>query len=188
MTIAWYGQTCLAVEGESGTLVINVPAKAAGLKKPKGPVDVLIFTEEAPPRADWQHLVGQETVIIQTPGEYDVRGFFILVFGSIAVIQENSRVLAHLAQYSSELSSEDVERLGAVQILALRVSKNISEAIRVVNQVEPAIVIPMHSNSSIETFLKEFGATKTEPQKKLTIRKNQILPGEETEVVVLTIV
>lgn len=182
MTIVWYGETCLAIEGEGGTLLVN---PYPNLKKPKGPVDVLVFTEETPPRSSWEHLVGSETIVIDTPGEYDVRGFFILVFDHIALIQENGRVLAHLAQGAPELSADDVERLGKVDILALRIGQNIEEAIQIVNQIEPATVIPMPTNSSIDKFLKEFGAAKIEPQKKFVIRKNQTLPSEETEVVVL---
>jgi len=189
MTIAWYGETCLAIEGESGTLLIN---PSSNLKRPKGPVDILIFTEALPPKADlpvrqagWERLLGPQTVVIENPGEYDVHGFFILVFDAFAVIQESGRTLAHLARYSSELSAAQIERLGTVQILALKIDKNADEAIRVVNQIEPAVVIPMYSGSSIEEFLKEFGAAKTEPQKKIVLRKNQAPLNEETEVVVL---
>ena len=77
---------------------------------------------------------------------------------------------------------------------ALNAVKNGKEAQKVISQLEPKIVIPMHyalpklkyKLNSVDEFLHTMGAKKIEPQEKLMIKEKDLAAErEETEIVVL---
>jgi L-ascorbate metabolism protein UlaG (beta-lactamase superfamily) len=67
-----------------------------------------------------------------------------------------------------------------------------SNAVEVITELEPRIVIPMHFTQPglnlkldpLEKFLKEMGVEPTDPQPTLKLRKSD-LTGDETRVVLL---
>lgn len=211
MTITWWGQTCFRIESDGKALVINPPAKSSGLKRPRGIADAVLFSEDIPPKGDWDGIVSKETLVIDSPGEYDIGNFFIIGLApnggkkpSIFLVRCERKNICHIANYPhNELTDKDLEKLGDVDIALIPVGGNpktkdvfnASQAAKITNQIEPNIVIPMRyavpgakeNLESEKSFLKELGASDTEPQKKLIIKKNETLAKEETEVVVLNL-
>ena len=68
---------------------------------------------------------------------------------------------------------------------------NAQEAIKVINDIEPKIIIPIGQKSEndpnaddVEKFIKELGLTPKTTDKKVIIKQKD-LPQEETEVYVL---
>ena len=68
------------------------------------------------------------------------------------------------------------------------------EATRIINQIEPGIVIPMHYKTKgntvkelkgVEEFLKEFGEEDVKPQDKLTIKAKDLSVDDDRVQVVL---
>lgn len=132
--------------------------------------------------------------VINNPGEYDAKGFFVLGFGDfgenlVYTIEAEGIRLCHLSGLEKELTDAQLESLADVDVLLIDVgvTDDANEtASKIVNQIEPRIVIPMGYNPDKKptTFLKEMGASEIEPQNKLNIKKKD-LPQEETKVVVL---
>ncbi len=93
------------------------------------------------------------------------------------------------------MKEDEIEALGEIDILILPVGGNTvlsaSAAAKVVNELEPKIVIPSHFKmkdlifdlDGLEKFIKEMGGKKEEMEK-LTVKKKE-LQEEGTKVVVL---
>lgn len=135
--------------------------------------------------------------LINNPGEYDVKGFFVMGFGGFSenlaytIEVENMRV-CYLAGLDKELTDTQLESLSDVDILLIDIGTTDDSnetASKIVNQIEPRIVIPIGYNpeKKASVFFKEMGASDVEPQNKLNIKKKD-LPQEETKMVVLNVV
>lgn len=148
--------------------------------------------------------------VISSPGEFEVKGVF--VYGNsfwhdktegkdrgantVYCIEMEGISLAHLGDLGHTLNEEQIEKLDGVDILFVPVggkwTLGASEAVEVINEIEPRIVIPMHYKipglkvdvETVDKFLKEMGASKAEKLPKLKISKKD-LPQEETKVIVL---
>ncbi|MBI3956006.1 MBL fold metallo-hydrolase, partial [Candidatus Gottesmanbacteria bacterium] len=147
------------------------------------------------------------------PGEYEVKGVGIVGVGvyhddtggsergknTIYRIELDGISVVHLGDLGHELSSAQVDSLDGVDILLIPVGGfytiDAASAAKVVGEIEPRIVIPMHyltagldqkafgSLAVVEAFLKEMGKADVVPQPKLTISKDKM--PEEMQVVVL---
>jgi len=94
------------------------------------------------------------------------------------------------------LTDEQLEELEGVDILLIPVGGeetiNGTGAVKIISQIQPRIVIPMHYKipglntklEPVDKFLKEFGVSAPEKMEKLKISKKD-LPQEETKVIIL---
>lgn len=150
--------------------------------------------------------------IIDGPGEYEVRE--VSVFGvasyhdnssgsqrgenTIYLIELDDLRLAHLGDLGHKLNEAQLEELNGVDVLFIPVGGTFTlddnEAIEVINQIEPSVVIPMHYLTkemkpdfglklTVEDFLKAIGEEKNKAKDKLEITKDKL--PEEREIVVL---
>ncbi len=134
--------------------------------------------------------------VIANPGEYDVKGFFVLGLGGFNsgityTIEMEGVRLCHLSRTEKELADAQLENLSDVDVLLIDVGATDDEnevASKIVNQIEPRIVIPIGYNHEKKpsTFLKEMGASDVEPQNKLNLKKKD-LPQEETMTLLLNV-
>ena len=200
-------------------LVIDPYGEATGLSLPSMEADVVLVTHEhedynnkkavKPARAG-----GGDPFIISNPGEYEVKGVFVRGIASFhddvqgkerghntvyAIEGEGIRV-CHLGDFGQkELTPEQLQGIGNVDILLIPTGGvytiNGKEAQKIISQLEPKIVVPMHyalpklkyKLNPVDDFLRTMGAKKVEPQEKLTIKaKDLSAEREETEIVVLT--
>ena len=105
--------------------------------------------------------------------------------------------LCHLGDLGQkELTPEQLEKIGDIDILMIPVGGNYTigseEATKIISQIEPRIVIPMHYDlpklkvklEGVEKFLKAMGVKSLEPLPKFSVKKKD-LPEEETRVVLL---
>lgn len=107
--------------------------------------------------------------------------------------------LAHLGGVREVPPDAVLEKIDGVDLLFLpvggRVTLEPEAAMRVVNAIEPRIVIPMHFQQEgwklrerlqpVAAFLREIGASAVEPVGRFSVKKRE-LTGEDTRVVVLT--
>ena len=218
MTISWYGQSCFRVETREATLAIDPFSKELGLVPPRFQADVVLVTHAHPDHANTMAFTAREgdaaPAIIAGPGEYEIRG---LAISGILTYHDRSQgserglntvyrihapsediTLVHLGDLGeTALRSETLEALGNVDILMIPVGGTYTidgeTASRIVNQIEPSLVIPMHYQlpglkvklAPLEPFLKSCGATAAERLERLSIKKRD-LSTEETRVVVFT--
>jgi L-ascorbate metabolism protein UlaG (beta-lactamase superfamily) len=187
MNINWYGQTCFKIsasktkEGQIN-IIIDPPAKGSGLRGPKLEADILLSTDlkEKIPTGNYFPITG--------PGEYDIKEIFIQGVKSdgatIYKIEAEDMKLCHLGKTTQkELSSEQVELIGEVDILFLPIDSDPKAAVKMMSQIEPKVIIPMNYKS-IEGFLKTLGIKSLEKSSKFSIKAKD-LPKEEVKIIAL---
>src|SRR3989338_5684136 len=217
MQISWKGQACfqLVISSRKDAqlkMVIDPYGESTGLSLPSLEADVVLVTHEHEDHNNRKGVKG-EPFIISNPGEYEMKGVFVQGIASfhdeaqgkergmntIYAIDGEGIKVCHLGDFGQkELTSEQLENIGDVDVLLIPVGGvytiNGKEAQKVISQLEPKIVIPMHyalpklkyKLNPVEDFLRTMGAKKAEPQEKLMIKEKDLLAErEETEIVVL---
>ncbi|MFC1687186.1 MBL fold metallo-hydrolase [Patescibacteria group bacterium] len=210
MIITWLGQACFKIQGKETTIVID-PYENIGLKLPRLSANLLCITHSHHDHA-YRKGVSGDPYIIDGPGEYEVKKVFVYgVAGYHDTKQGAERgvvtmyridfedlTLAHLGDLgTSELTPEQLEKLEDVDILMLPIGGvytiDAQGASKIISQIEPRIVIPMHYQipglklpKKIDTsdkFRKEMGS-KAEEMDKFRVTKRDI-PQEETKIIFL---
>lgn len=101
--------------------------------------------------------------------------------------------ICHLGDLGTELTSEQLDKVDGVDILLIPVGGHYTidakTAVKVISQIEPKIVIPMHYRAGkmevlapVSDFLHEMAVNPT-PQDKLKIQAKDL--PDELEVIVL---
>jgi L-ascorbate metabolism protein UlaG (beta-lactamase superfamily) len=211
MDINWYGQSCFKIKGKTASLVIDpFDPEFTGLKLPKDlEADVILSTH---PHQDHNFLqaVSGNHLAVTGPGEYEISGVSITGIGTyhdaasgadkgintVYQIVIDGINVVHLGDLGHLLTEEQVSQIDAADILMVPVggSATIDSEIaaKVVAQLEPRVIIPMHYKipglkfelEDAGPFLKEMGAESMAPVPKLVITKDKL--PEETTVVVLS--
>lgn len=211
MVIQWYGQSCFKITSGEFVLVVDPFSKEVGLTPPRFKTDVALVTHSHFDHANTEALAG-EPAVVSGPGEYEVRGVYVRGLetyhdkskgrerglNTIYEIELEELRILHLGDFGEgAIRDEILDQIEDTDILMVPVGGKFTidgeEATKVVKQLEPKIVIPMHYKvpgitvglDSAEKFLKEIGASKNEPQERLTIKKKDLVGKEKTEVVIL---
>lgn len=207
MTIIWFGHSCFRIEAKEGSVLIDPFSKEIGLRPPKLKDDIVLVTHHHYDH-DSVGEVNPEAFIIDGPGEYEKQGIQIRGTSSfhdksggkergpntIYVIKAEDMTVCHMGDFGQDkLEDRQIEEIGDVDILMVPVggvyTVDYKEAVNVVNQIEPKIVIPMHYKlkdlkldiAGPEKFLKEIGLTPEKVDKFKIAKKN--LPVEETKLI-----
>ena len=211
MDINWYGQSMFRLKGKTSSVVIDpYSSELTGLKLPKDlEANVVLSTHD---HSDHNNIevIGGNPVVITGPGEYEISGVSIVGVGtyhdSVSGSERGNNTIfhllmdginiVHLGDLGHLLSEEQLSQIDETDILFIPVGGNYTidaeNAAKVVAQLEPRIVIPMHYQipglkaevSGVEEFLKEMGAENITPLGKFSITKDKL--PEETQVVVLS--
>jgi L-ascorbate metabolism protein UlaG (beta-lactamase superfamily) len=213
--IYFAGQSCFQIsvtnsKDHSADIVIDPFDDATGLKLPNLSADILLVTHDHHDHNNIKDVKG-DPFVAQGPGEYEIKGVFIRGIPSfhddkegktkgqntIYTIEAEDLRFCHLGDLGQkELTDEQVDKIGQIDILMIPVGgePTISsvEAQKIISQIEPRIVIPMHyalpklkmELDDVAKFLKTMGKNSVVPQDKLVI-KNSTLPKEGMEIVVL---
>jgi len=212
MVITWYGQSCFKIQSGETVLFTDPFCKEIGLTPPRGAANIITISHQHRDHNNYDALTG-EPLVIKGPGEYETKGISIkgiLSFhdnkegkergtNTIYIIEIEGIKICHLGDLGEEkLNDTQIEEINGVDILMIPVGGiftiNGEDAVEIINQIEPKLVIPMHYKipglnikmDGVDVFLKEMGVGKKEVVDKLTIKKKD-LPQEETEVVVMKI-
>lgn len=147
--------------------------------------------------------------VFDGPGEYEVNGVFITGVATyhkgepgqrerntVFLYEFDDLSIGHLGDLGTMLDRRQIEAMNSPDVLLVPVGGgdilDASQAVEIITELEPRIVIPMHydqpglafSLDPLEKFLKEMGAEPTEPLPSLKIKKSD-LSGDETRVVLL---
>ena len=152
-----------------------------GLPFPKIDADVVTVSHQ---HQDHNFLAGikGEYICFDSPGEYEIKTAEIRAIpgchddkdglergeNTIFTYEVDGINLCHLGDQGKELSSEQLDKMDGVDILMIPVGGKYTidakQAAKVISEVEPKIVLPMHYKSGnmtdidpIDTFLKEIG-------------------------------
>ena len=212
--ITWAGQSCFQISAsalkDNPVNIVIDPFEDIGLKEPRFEADTLLITHSHSDHNNEKAIKGSP-FLISGPGEYEVRGVFVQGIDSfhddeqgkergkntIYTIEAEDMRLCHLGDLGQkQLTDEQVEKIGEVDILMIPVGGTYtidgSEAVKIIGQIEPKVVIPMHYElpglkfklDSVSKFLKSMGKNSIEPQDKLTV-KSSTLPKERAMEITL---
>ena len=156
--------------------------------------------------------MGTSPFLVDGPGEYEIKGIFVQGIDSfhdekegkergrntIYTIEAEGIRFCHLGDLGQkELTDDQLESIGHVDVLMIPVGGEFtissSEATKIVGQIEPKMVIPMHyalpklsiKLDSVDKFLKAMGKSNGEPQDKLVVKTSTLPKDKEMEIVVL---
>jgi L-ascorbate metabolism protein UlaG (beta-lactamase superfamily) len=215
MQILWKGQSCFVISTQKNkdtqvNIVIDPFGPDFGLKVPNLSGNIVLVTHNHPDHDNIKAVQG-EPFVISSPGEYEIKDVYIkgiqawhdAVEGkeqggnTIYVIESEDLKICHLGDIGqSELTNEQLEQIGEVDVLMVPVGGNFTvsakEAMKIMSQIEPKITIPMHylipklkaKVEGLEAFLKGLGIKSQIAEPKLSIKKKDILP-DEAKIVVL---
>ncbi|MBU2564522.1 MBL fold metallo-hydrolase [Patescibacteria group bacterium] len=183
-----------------------------GLTPFRGAADIVLVSHDHFDHNNIKSISG-DPFCIDGPGEYDIKGVFIRGvysfhdekmgkergINTIYVIGTEDIRVCHLGDFGEkELSSEQLDQIGDVDILIIPVGGvytiNGTEAVKIINQIEPKIVIPMHYQTSkfpklssklnsVDKFLDEIGKEK-ETVEELSIQKKDLI-DDKMKIVVM---
>ncbi len=207
MYIIFLGHSYFKLKGRT-TDVITDPYKGGeGEKFRKSEADVVTLSSKEANKII--EPIGGEPLILNGPGEYEVKDVKIVGVASFADNKEgkdrgkniiysiivDGLHITHLGNLGQDqLSTEQMEAIGAVDILLIPTGGvdtiDASVAAKISAELEPKIVIPMHYDSAgsekldpVDKFIKEMGAEKSDPAPKLSIKKDHL--PQELSVVLL---
>jgi len=214
MQIIWKGQACFQLvfskkKEEKVTVVLDPFSEKLGFRLPKMEADILLVTHDHYDHVNIKGVSGNP-FLIRGPGEYEIKGIFIQGIeayhdksqgkerGKVTLytIEGEEMRLCHLGDFGQrELTPEQVEKIGDIDILMIPVGGvytiSSREALKVISQIEPRVVIPMHYHipklkvklESLDKFLKAMGVRSSESLNKLSVKKRDL--GEDMKIQVL---
>ncbi len=204
MQIQYFGLSSFKISTKEAVVVTDPFHKDSGLTPPRGAADIIVLSERANKLYSATSGFSGEPFMADTPGEYDIKG---VTMAGIPLKQEDKYVsvfliesedlrilnLTHIKEWN--MAEDEIEELGEIDILILPIGGNTvlsaSQAAKVVNEIEPKIVIPSHYKmpgliidvDPLDKFVKEMGG-KSEQMDKLAIKKKD-LSEEGTRLIIL---
>jgi len=197
MIISWHGFNYFKLKNNTHSLIFNPYGLDKVTKFSKTNADIILFSD--PSQID-QAKINKEAFVVDSPGEYEISDIFIYgreIKGNIIyfVIFEGIKI-AFLGEFAhDDLANGDLELIEDCDILILPVGggdfTTAKEASKIIQQVEPRIVIPSCYNpgsgklkvDKVDVFVKEFGV-KPEEEDKYKIKKKD-LPQEDIKLIIL---
>jgi L-ascorbate metabolism protein UlaG (beta-lactamase superfamily) len=194
MDIEYKGANCVTISTKKTTVIIDPRLSHVGLKD-LVPKDAVVLATQADLMSTGG---GEDAVVVDRPGEYEVRDISIVgVAGERMIDHDKSQqatlyrlvvgdvrfaVIGHAAV---PLSDEQLEALGVIDVAIVPVGGNgytldAHQAVGVVRQIDPKVVIPTHyadkalsyevPQMELTPFLKELGAPQAEKTAKWKLK------------------
>lgn len=194
MEITYLGQSCFKVVGKKISILTDPfdPA-VVGLKLGKQDADVVTVSHDHKDHNNISIMKNEDYILFDSPGEYEAKeSEFVGVeaYHDDKKGEERGKVtmfafnvdgvkVAHLGDLGAELTSAQLDCLDGVDVLMVPVGghKHIDAetAVKVVTQIDPKIVIPMHYKitegsefDAVDKFFHEMAVT-PEAQDKLKV-------------------
>jgi L-ascorbate metabolism protein UlaG (beta-lactamase superfamily) len=216
MEIIWHGHSFFEIKSKENKnqirIVIDPFSKEVGLRVPRVEADILLISHDHYDHNN-KSAVSGNYFLVDSAGEYEVKGVFVKAIKSfhdnvegkergenlIFVIESENLRVCHLGDLGQkELSEKQIEEIGRVDVLLIPVGGvytiSAKESVKILEQLEPKIAVPMHYNlpklkiklDSLEKFLKLLGIKSLSPEKKLSIKKEDLLQ-QETKIILLEV-
>lgn len=205
MHIQYFGLSSFKFTTKEAVVITDPFDKKSGLVPPRGNADIIVLSEKNNPLYSSVSGIQGTPFEVIDPGEYDVKG---VTLTGIPLKQDKNYVtafliesedikilnLGHISEFS--MKQDELEDLGDIDILILPVGSNsvldAATAAKIVNQVEPKLVIPSHYDmkgleikaDDLQKFIKEMGG-KSEEMDKIIVKKKDFDP-ENIKVITLT--
>lgn len=209
MIIQWFGHSYFRIDSKNKIIAIDPYSQTAtGLKPPRFKADILLITHQHEDHNN-KDIIMSDPFILDGAGEIEIGGVFIegvLTYhdnnqgknrgtNTIYIIESEDITICHLGDLGEKtLKEETLEKVANTDILLIPVGGHYTidyeEAVFLINQIEPKIIIPMHyalphlkiKLDPVDKFIKAI-SKKAEVLDKLIIRKNNL--PEETKLIIL---
>lgn len=205
--ITWLGHACFRLRSDDVVVLTDPFPLSLGLRPDTRPATVVTVSNSHPNHSNSEEVTGDPRVF-SAPGEYEYRG--ISVRGvmtpqlpetpweqrSVAYAIEIDRVnICHLGDISAPLSPVQIDELSPVDVLLMPsgggCTLEIDQVLRVLQDLDPKIVIPMHYNipgvdvplQDVDVFLRRMGLSEVQAQPRLSVTASNL--PEDMRVVVL---
>jgi L-ascorbate metabolism protein UlaG (beta-lactamase superfamily) len=213
--VQYLGHSCFRLRGREGVVICDPYDRSVGdIGKPTAHIVTVSHEHPDHNNATAVRPAREKLFVINGPGEYEVSGVLIsgvrtahdkhkgadLGFNTVYVIHLDDVVFCHLGDLGHELSQAQLEEIGNVDVLFVPVGGGETigpaEAVAVISQIEPRLVIPMHYAASqisfdhdlaqVEKFLHEMGLKELASEDRISITPSNLpAEGEKTRVVML---
>lgn len=212
MDITYLGHSSFKLRGRTASVITDpYDSEMVGLKFSPAEAEIVTISHDHNDH-NQSGRVKNTKKIVNGPGEYEIMGVSIIGIPSfhddkkgaergqntIYVYEMDGLRLAHLGDLGHALSEETVEQIGDIDILMVPVGGKYTigpkEAVTVVQDIDPYIVLPMHYKlegmnpelatglSPVDEFLSEVGLT-VERLPKLSVKKEDLAEASSKVVV-----
>ena len=154
MKLTWYGHSCFKLESGCGSIVFDpyAPGSVPGWSLPDAEADAVICSHGHSDHgyAEGVRLTGGAFTgkIVRVQGAHDHHGGAHRGGNTMTLVEADGLRAAHLGDVGCLLDGEQIEALGRVDVLMIPVGGHYTvgaeEAMEIVRQLRPAIVVPMH--------------------------------------------
>ena len=205
MEITWLGHSCFRLRGKEVTVITDPFGPQIGYSLGKVSAQIVTVSHDHPGH-DNVAAIGGDPYVLRGPGEYEVQSVLITAVASYHDTERGKRLgrntiyllhiddvsVCHLGDLGHVLTDDQREAMGDVDVLLVPVGGNntinASQAVEVISQVDPRIIIPMHYATPategkvegldpLEKFCREMGVEVVDPQPKLVVTRGT-LPSE----------
>jgi L-ascorbate metabolism protein UlaG (beta-lactamase superfamily) len=205
------------LRGRDGIVLTDPYDRSVGLDLGKPTAHIVTVSHQHPDHANTAAVrpMRDRLFTIDGPGEYEIGGILVtgvrtyhdkkkgaeLGTNTTYVIHMDDVVFCHLGDLGHELSAQQLDEIGAIDVLFVPVGGGETigpaEAAGVISQLEPRIVIPMHyalaeqqsftvELASLDKFVHELGLKDVTAEEKLNVTpSNMPTEGEQTRVIVM---
>lgn len=208
MVITFDGVEAMKISHGDLTVALNPISKESKFKSTSFGSDIVMVSAN---HSDFNGIEqatrkDREPVVINGPGEYEVKDVFIHGFPSKTTYQDKEKIntiyvfeidsirVAYFGAISEkELSSDIKEAMGDIDVVIVPIGGDgvltASEAYKMAIKREPKIIIPIHygevgEKNALKDFLNEAGDEKNKAVDKLTLKRKDLV-GKEGDVVVI---
>lgn len=205
MELTWLGHACFRLRGKEVTIITDPFGPQLGYTLGRVNAQIVTVSHDHPGHNNVA-AVGGEPHVIRGPGEYEVQDVLITAVASYHDDERGKRLgrntiyalhiddisVCHLGDLGHVLTNGQREEIGDVDVLLVPVGGkntiNAAQAVEVISQLEPRIIIPMHYATAategkvegldpVEKFCREMGVEVVDPQPKLAVTRGT-LPSE----------
>jgi L-ascorbate metabolism protein UlaG (beta-lactamase superfamily) len=199
MDISWLGHSCFKIKGSHTAVITDPYSPGLGYSLGKPAANIVTVSHQHAGHSYVEGIDGKPK-LISGPGEYEIGGVLIIGIpayhddeggakrgrNTIYLMEVDEVSICHLGDLGHLLTTNQVEELGNVDVLLLPVGGistiDATVAAKVVRQLEPKVVVPMHYKTPalnrelepVERFLKETGVEQADSRPKLSITKQSL--------------
>jgi L-ascorbate metabolism protein UlaG (beta-lactamase superfamily) len=205
MEITWLGHACFRLRGKEVIVITDPYGPQLGYNLGRVSAQIVTISHDHPGHNN-AAAVGGDPYVVRGPGEYEVQDVLITAVASYHDAERGKRLgrntiyllhiddlaICHLGDLGHLLTDAQREEIGDVDVLLVPVGGkntiNAAQAVEVISQVDPRVIIPMHYATAatagkvegldpLEKFCREMGVEVVEPQPKLAVTRGT-LPAE----------
>lgn len=214
--VQYLGISCFRLRGRDGIVLTDPFDRSSGLDIGRPTAHIVTVSHQHADHANTAAVrpLRERLFVVDGPGEYEIGGILItgvrtfhdkqkgaeLGTNTVYVFHMDDVVFCHLGDLGHELTTQQIEEIGNVDVLFLPVGGGEtigpSEAVNVISQLEPRIVVPMHyalegqqnftlALGSLEKFTHEIGLREYTLEDKLSLTPANLPPEDNQPRVVI---